>query len=136
MPGVSATRYRVLFLLLGMALALVVVFAVVLAPGGNGFELPPAIESVSPGNGETVLRQIDLTIDMQVGYTIDVFVDGVHIPSDEIRFSEATGRHTWVPGPTKTFPEWASGLHSVQVSYIRLGGRADAGDVRWTFRVQ
>jgi hypothetical protein len=132
----TATGYRVLFLLLGIALALVVVFAVVLAPGGRGFVLPPAVERISPGNDETVLRQIDLTIDMQVAYDIDLHIDGVKIPADEIVRTEATGRYIWAPGPSRTFTEWSSGLHSVLITYTRESGRADAGELRWTFRVQ
>ncbi len=136
MPPMRPTRYRVIFLLLGLALALVVVFAVLWAPGGREFRLPAAIESISPGNGETVLRQIDLRVDMQVGYTIQLFIDGVHIPTDEISFTAATGLHVWVPGPTKTFREWTLGTHSIGITYERSTGRVDVGQASWVFRVQ
>lgn len=132
----SATRYRLIFLLLGVALALVVIFAVIWAPGGREFRLPAAVESITPGNGETVLRQIDLRIDMQVGYTIELFIDGVRIPADEISATEATGRFTWVPGPSKTFEEWSVGPHSIGITYERLGDRIDVGQLSWVFRVQ
>jgi uncharacterized protein (DUF58 family) len=133
---VSTTRYRVTFLLLGLALALVIVFAVVWAPGGREFRLPPAVDSISPSNGETVLRQIDLRIDMRVGYNIELFVDGVRIPDDEIAHTPATGRYVWVPGPAKTFADWTLGTHSVGITYERAGGRVDAGTLSWVFRVQ
>ena len=136
MPPMSSTRYRMIFLLLGLAFALVVVFAVLWAPGGREFRLPAAIESISPDNGETVLRQIDLRVDMQVGYTIELFVDGVQIPAAEISFTAATGRYVWVPGPTKTFTEWSLGTHSIGVTYERSSGRIDVGQASWVFRVQ
>ena len=132
----SATRYRVIFLALGIALALVVVFAVVWAPGGQGFELPDAVESITPFDGETVLRQIDLRIDMAVGYDIELFVDGVKIPDGEITVTEATGRRVWAPGPSKTFTEWTLGTHSVGITYERISGRVDVGTLSWVFRVQ
>jgi hypothetical protein len=132
----SPTRYRVMFLLLGMVFTLVVIFAVVWAPGGREFRLPAAVESIAPGNGETVLRQIDLRIDMQVGYSIELFIDGVQIPAEEIRFTEATGRYVWAPGPASTFDEWSPGAHSIGIRYESVGGRVDAGQVSWVFRVQ
>ena len=136
MLAMTATRYRVLFLSLGVAFALVVVFAVVLAPGGTETAIPPAVESIAPANNETVQRQTALTVDMQVGYDIDLYIDGVKIPADEVAHTQATGKFVWTPGPATTFSEWSPGLHSVQVSYVRVSGRADAGEVRWTFRVQ
>lgn len=131
----SPTRYRILFLALGIALVLVVLFAVVFAPGGGEFSLPDAVDSISPGNDATVQRQIDLTIDMAVGYRITLFVDGVRIPEDEITVTEATGRHSWAPGPSSVFSEWAPGLHSVYFEYESLGSRIDIGTVNWVFRV-
>ena len=132
----SPTRYRIFFLLLGVALALIVIFAVVFAPGGDEFRLPEAVESISPENDDTVLRQIDLTIDMAVGYEIELFVDGVPIPDDEITVTKATGRHVWRPGPAAVFPEWSYGLHSVHIIYERIAGGVDIGSVSWVFRVQ
>lgn len=136
MPPVSPTRYRIMFLLLGIAFALVIMFAVVWAPGGREFRLPAAVESISPGNGETVLRRIDLRIDMQVGYTIELFIDRVLVPADEISFTEATGLYVWVPGPGRTFDEWTLGTHTVGITYERVSGRVDAGQVSWAFRAQ
>lgn len=134
--SVSPTRYRVLFLLLGIALALVVVFAVVWAPGGREFRLPDAVDSISPSQGVTVQRQIDLTIDMRVGYEIELFVDGVRIPDDEISFTAATGLYVWAPGSSSTFPEWSVGTHSIGITYERVSGRVDVGTLSWVFRVQ
>lgn len=125
-----------IFLLLGVAFALVVVFAVIWAPGGREFRLPVAVESISPGNGETVLRQIELRVDMQFGYAIELFIDGVQIPADEISFTEATGRYVWVPGPAKALTEWSLGTHSIGITYERTSGRIDVGQVSWIFRVQ
>ena len=136
MPAVTPTRYRMMFLLLGVALVLVVMFAVVFAPGGGEFTLPEAIDNIEPGNNETVQRQIDLVVDMAVGYRIELFIDGVRIPDDEIAVTPATGRHVWRPGVSSTFGEWTSGLHSVLVNYESISGTIDVGSVGWVFRVQ
>ena len=122
--------------MLGIALTLVVVFAVVTVPGGTEFSLPDAVESVSPANGETVQRQIELRIDMQVGYEIELFVDGVPIPPTEIAFVQATGRYSWVPGPGRALAEWPAGLHTARMTFERVSGRFDTGELHWTFRIQ
>ncbi len=132
----SSTRYRVMFLGLGIAFALVIVFAVVWAPAGREIRLPMAVESISPADGATVQRQIGLQIDMQVGYEIELFIDSVRIPDDEIGFTAATGRYVWEPGPASTFSEWSPGTHSVSINYERTSGRVDVGALRWVFRVQ
>lgn len=132
----NPTRYRVLLTLLGVALALVVVIAVVITPGGEPTPLPEAIESISPTDGATVLRPTQLVIDMQVDYTIELFVDGTPIPPDEIDFMEATGRHVWTPGDGKVFTDWPVGATSVFISWDRVQGLPDPGEYRWTFRVQ
>jgi len=125
-----------LYLLLGLALIGVVVFAVVLGPDTQQAALPDAVEAISPADSSTVLRQTDLVVDMSVGYEIALFVDGRAIPDSEITFVEGTGVRTWIPGPGKTFEEWTPGLHSVLVTYDRIAGGVDIGELRWVFRVQ
>ncbi len=132
----SDLRYRLIYLGLGMALIAVVVFAVVLSPDAPLPELPEAIEEIAPGDGDTVLRQTDLTIDMAIGYEIEVFIDSVFIPPSEFTYVEPTATWTWVPGPGKSFAAWDPGLHSVLIRYERVVGGVDFGEYRWVFRVQ
>jgi len=133
---VSTNGYRLVFALLGLALATVVVLVVAVAPAGRNVPLPAAVERISPEDGATVLRQIGLVVDMEPGYAIDLFVDGIPIPSGEIRASAPTGRFEWAPGPTATFPEWTPGTHTVHITWDRANGRPDPGELSWTFRVQ
>ncbi len=132
----SRTRYRVVFTLLGIALAAVIVLAVVLSPSGRETKLPAAVDSYAPVDGATVLRQTQLVIDMAPGYDIDLVVDGVAIPDAEIDVIPETGRFTWTPGPDKTLAEWAPGLHAIAVDWDRSSGLPDPGSLRWSFRVQ
>ena len=125
-----------IYLGLGLALIIVVVFAVVLSPDAPLAELPEAIEEIAPGDGDTVLRQTDLTIDMAIGYEIEVFIDSLPVPESEFSYVEPTGLWTWVPGPGKLYEAWEPGLHSVLVRYERVVGGVDFGEFRWVFRVQ
>ncbi len=132
----TKTQYRVTFTLLGIALAAVVVGAVLFTPDGQGGRLPAAVESYGPTDGSQVLRQTRVEIDLLPGYTVDLVVDGVPIPAEEIDVTEATGYFAWTPGPGKTFSEWAPGLHAVEVRWDRATGLPDPGSLRWSFRTQ
>ena len=129
-------RYRITFTLLGLALAAVAVGAVVFAPSGTPSEPPDTLEGFSPGNEATVLRQINIEIDLPPNYQIDLVVDGVAIPNDEITVVEETGQFSWEPGPNTIIPEWVPGFHTVWVRWDRISGLPDPGEWVWTFRVQ
>ncbi len=134
--AVSTTRYRVILSILGVVFAAIVVLAVLLAPSGDAPRLPDAVDLYSPTDGATVLRQTQVVVDLDVGYDIDLVVDGVPIPDDELDVIEETGRFVWIPGPGKTFEEWAPGLHAIEVTWERTSGLPDPGSLRWSFRVQ
>lgn len=132
----NANRYRLIYTLLGLALAAVVVGAVVLAPSGRETPVPAAIESFSPQPGDIVLRPFTLEIDMKVGYAMELFIDDMPVPASEITFVEATGQRTWRPGPGQLFEEWPPGVHNVLVTFDTITGDPDPGRLRWAFRVQ
>ncbi len=134
--NVSQTRYRIVLALLGVALAAVVVFAVILTPSGDAPRLPAAVDAYSPTDGAIVLRQTQLVIDLAAGYDIDLTVDGVAIPDSELDVVAETGRFEWVPGPGKSFEEWAPGFHTIEVTWDRTSGLPDPGSLRWSFRAQ
>jgi hypothetical protein len=129
-------RYRITYTLLGLALAVVAIGAVVFAPSGSLTDVPEALESYSPANEATVLRQIQVEIDLPVNYEIVLVVDGVTIPGSEIDVIEETGKFTWRPSDTTIIPEWSVGLHTVWVRWDRSSGLPDPGEWIWTFRVQ
>ena len=123
-------------MLLGLALAAVVVGAVVFAPSGRESVTPDTLESYSPADRSTVLRQIGIEIDLPVNYAIDLVVDGIPIPDGEINVMEETGKFTWRPGSTTVIPEWTVGIHTVWVRWDRISGLPDPGEWIWSFRVQ
>lgn len=98
--------------------------------------MPEVVQSYSPVDGTTVLRQIKVEIDLPVDYEITMVVDGVTIPSEEIRSTPQTGKFTWRPDETTTIPEWSVGFHTVWVRWDRSAGLPDPGEWIWTFRVQ
>ncbi len=117
-----------------MALAVVAIGSIVLAPSGEPEDVPAVVESYSPTG--TVLRQIAVEIDLPIDYQIVLVIDGVTIPSSEIDVTEETGRFSWRPGDDTIIPEWTEGIHTVWVRWDRVTGLPDPGEWRWSFRVQ
>lgn len=129
-------RYRIIFTLLGLALAAVAFAAIAFAPTGNPENVPSVVESYSPLNNATVLRQIDIDIDLPVNYEIQLVVDGITIPADEIDVIPETGMFSWRPDETTIIPEFTPGIHTVWVRWNRTTGLPDPGEWTWSFRVQ
>lgn len=129
-------RYRITYALLGLALAAVAIGTVVFAPSGRPTEVPANVESYSPADGATVLRQIQVEIDLPTDYEITMVIDGITIPGAEIKAVPETGKFTWRPGDTTTIPEWSVGIHTVWVRWDRRSGLPDPGEWSWSFRVQ
>lgn len=128
-------RYRLVLTGLSLLLVSVVAAAIALTPDGDATPFPEAIEGVFPRPGDAVVQQFTLQIDLAVDYALDLTVDGVVIPDDEISFQPLTGVYTWRPGPGRTFETWTAGPHDVAISWDRIAGLPDRGSFTWSFRV-
>lgn len=132
----STTRYRILLTLLGVALIMIIVGAVILTPEGSTPRLPDAVDTYAPADGATVLRQTQVVIDLQPGYDLDLVIDGMPIPDSELDLTFETGRFVYLPGPGKTIETWSPGFHAIEATWDRTSGLPDPGSLRWSFRVQ
>lgn len=103
---------------------------------GEDAALPEPLQGVFPLPGDTVVRQTAIEVDLPVGYSLDLEVDGTRIPPAEIGHTPATGVYLWQPGPTSLFEVWEGGEHEITIRWDRVaGGRPDPGAFSWTFRV-
>lgn len=131
----SSTYQR---LLIGLAISLVAVVAAVwmINPLGDDAALPDPLEEVFPLPGDTVVRQTVIEVDLPVGYEIELEVDGITIPPNEIALLEGTGRWSWGPGPNRLWEVWDAGEHTVTVRWDSAPGAVpDPGSFSWGFRV-
>jgi hypothetical protein len=129
-------RHRLVLLGLALALAALVAVVVVVFPEGDTAEIPAPLEGVFPTPGDTVVRQTAIEVDLPVGYSMALQVDGRPIPGIEIGLTESTGVWVWQPGPGKSLEQWGAGEHTVVVTWDRVaGGRPDPGEFAWSFRV-
>jgi hypothetical protein len=132
----SRTTYRVILLLLGLALIAVVVGAVLFAPSGDDASYPPALERIEPIDGSLMFGQPRVVVDLKSGYRAQLTIDDVVVPEDQIIWTEATGLHVFEPGPAKVVEAWSPGFHVVSAEWDRVGGLPDQGMFTWSFRVQ
>lgn len=96
-----------------------------------------AVERVIPENGSPVaVRQAEIGIDLAVGYTAVLVVDGVEIPADELRRNDPEAQLFFSPGEGKTIESLTPGEHQVTAYYWRITDqtRDDAQTVSWRFR--
>ncbi len=129
-------RYALIYSALGLTFVAVVALAIAFSSTGRSGSLPGPLESIEPEPNATALRQATIVVDMDVGYRLDITVDGVPIPSNEVAFVESLGRYEWGPSPGKMFERWTPGEHEVRITWDTLFGLPDQGSYSWSFRIQ
>lgn len=131
----SDTKYRLIFLGLGVAFVGVVVVGFLLgSPDREGVGLPAAIEEIGPLPSTQVPLQTPIEVDVPVGYRIEMFVDNFRVPTGELLFVEGTGVYRFNPHQSSVIA-WGPGEHTVLVRWHRIGGLPDEGEYSWSFRV-
>jgi hypothetical protein len=131
----NGSRYRRVYLALAGALLAVVTLGLVFgSPDSESGGRPDQIEAVSPQPGEMVVRQTPIEVDVPAGYAIDLYVDNLLIPAEEVFFVEGTGVYSWQPEPGETITDLSPGQHTVLVRWRTLSGLPDEGEYTWTFR--
>ncbi|MGI9585859.1 MAG: hypothetical protein ACR2N7_09755 [Acidimicrobiia bacterium] len=131
----TTTGYRIVYAMLGIALAVVIGGAILLIPGGEPDDLPPAVERYAPQDGDLVTQPIKVVLDLTANYAASFVIDGIAIPDEDVDSIVATGRHQFEPGPGKAIERWTPGDHTVVATWVGGPGSLDSGTVVWTFRV-
>jgi hypothetical protein len=132
----TTTGYRVTLALLAVALIAVIGGSILLIPGGDPEQLPPAVERYSPRDGDIAINPVGVMIDLKPNYTAEFVIDGTPIPPDEMNSIPETGRFEFVPGPGKTIERWSPGNHTVIATWLGGPNNIDVGTLLWTFQVQ
>jgi len=84
-------------------------------PSPNG--LPVAIQSVSPEPGTNVLSQSDILVDLAVGYTAELEINGFDIPETEVRRVAGLNQVGYAPRPGGTVEQLRADQNCVRVFY-------------------
>ncbi len=126
--------YRLIYLGLGLVAVAAIAFAFAFSKSGDELLLPDQIEAISPQPGDLVPPQAGVEVDLPVGYSADIYIDGWMV-LDAI-FVEGTGVYRWAPSAANpTITEWSPGEHTVRVVWDTVSGLPDPGEFEWSFRV-
>ena len=139
-PPMSANRYRAL-VAIAIAAAGVALYLGVRATDTDGEDRvavqsgPDLVEHVYPRNGDRVLRQSEIGIDLAPGHEATLIVNGQPIPDDELRRVPEQNQVFFQPGEGTTFPELPAGRTCVAALVWRsaAGRGVDDQTVRWCF---
>lgn len=126
--------------------------------GREAQNLPDTIESISPGPGDTVLRQGQIFVDFKPGYDAVLILDGIELPVTRLDELQGTGAQP-KPGAQVELPPTAiydpgnfsisfqpqdgaaitglfQGVHTARVLFWKVEeSRQKAQSFTWTFTV-
>ncbi len=141
---------------IAIGVGLIVYAFSVAVTGREATGLPPEIEAVSPQPGDRVLRQAEIVVDLAGGYTGELTIDRVALPTESIaltndqiepgqdvggdilvtRFDPGNATLSFQPQQGAPIESFATGTHQVSVVYWPLtDGRRAARSYTWQFTV-
>ena len=95
-----------------------------------------AVEFRFPRPGVLEVRQVEVGIDLQPGWTGTLRIQGVDIPEDQLRRVDPQNQFFFKPGEGKAFEEFRPGRICATALIWRLNAaREDAEPDTWCFRV-
>lgn len=136
------SHYRLLIIAMVVA-ALAAVYAGVLATRSEGADpvtvsgRPDVVEQIVPGSGDDVLRQGELGIDLAPGFEGALSVNGVEIPTEELRLVPEQNQVFFTPGEGKAVERLRGGENCASAVVWRSStgrGTPDDQTFRWCFR--
>lgn len=101
-------------------------------PENNG--LPAAIQAVKPANGDNVLSQVEIVVDLAQGYDSDISINGVDVPREELNIIAGLNLLSYRPGPGKAVERLLPDQNCVQATYWELAvGPHEVKIYTWCF---
>lgn len=96
---------------------------------------PDVVEHVFPPNGDQVLRQTEIGIDLAPGHEATLIINGQPIPDEELRKVPEQNQVFFQPGEGTTFPELPGGRSCVAAVVWRSATGPGVADqtFRWCF---
>lgn len=131
----SARNRRLIIIgLLALAAVLLAAAIAIYQSNPSTNDLPVAIQSVVPDPGSNVLSQTDVTVDLAVGYTADLEINGVLIPEEQLFRVEALNQLSYEPRDGKVVPRLLPDQNCVRVFYWLIAqGPEDSATYSWCF---
>ena len=120
--------------MLAAAAALFAVAVVVYQGNPRSTDLPVAIQAVQPEPDSNVLSQTDVSVDLAVGYTAELEINGIMIPEEDLFRVEALNQLSYQPRDGKIVPRLLPDQNCVRVFYWLIAqGPEDTTSYTWCF---
>lgn len=130
----ARTRRLIIVAMLAAAAALFAVAVVVYVGNPRSTDLPVAIQSVMPEPGSNVLSQSDVVVDLAVGYTAEIDINGIKIPEEELFRIQALNSLSYEPRDGKIVPQLLPDQNCVRVFYWLIAqGPTNKTEFTWCF---
>lgn len=130
----ARTRRLVIVSMLALAAALLAIAIAVYQSNPSSTDLPVAIQAVEPEPGSNVLSQSDVTVDLAVGYTAELVINGIPIPEEQLFRVEALNQLSYEPRAGMVIPQLLPDSNCVTVTYWLIAqGPEDTNDYTWCF---
>ena len=95
---------------------------------------PDVVEHLIPGQGDDVIRQAELGIDLAPGYEGDLILNGVAIPTKQLRLVPPQNQVFFTPGRGKVVERLNAGPNCMTAVVWRSAlGRGSANDQSFTW---
>lgn len=112
--------------MLAVAAALATIAVFVYRSNPRSTDLPVAIQSVLPEAGSNVLSQSDVEVDLAVGYTAELEINGILIPEDQLFRVEALNKLSYQPRAGKIVTKLLPDQNCVRVFYWLIAQGPDS----------
>ena len=120
--------------MLATAAALFAIAVVVYQGNPRSTDLPVAIQEVQPLAGSNVLSQTDVSVDLAVGYTAELEINGITIPEDQLFRVQALNQLSYQPRDGKIVPKLLPDQNCVRVFYWLIAqGDENRQSYTWCF---
>ena len=130
----AKTRRLIILGLLSVAAVLFGIAVILTRANPSSLDLPVAIQAVSPEAGSNVLSQTTIEVDLAVGYTAELEVNGLTIPENELFRIEALNQLSFRPGVNQSVTNLLPDQNCIRVFYWLIAeGPLDQEQFTWCF---
>lgn len=130
----ARNRRLIVVSMLALAAAVFSIAVVVYLRSPRNTDLPAAIQSVEPLPGSNVLSQSDVAVDLAVGYTAELEINGVAIPEGQLFRTEALNKLSYEPRDGKIVDKLRPDQNCVRVFYwLIASGPSEKQTYTWCF---
>jgi len=128
------TRRLIILSMLALAAAIFAIAVAVDQSNPRSTDLPVAIQAVSPQAGSNVLSQTDVAVDLAVGYTAELEINGIMIPEEQLFRVQALNQLSFEPRDGKIIDKLLPDQNCVRVFYWLIAqGPDDKQSYTWCF---